>query len=104
MTLLTFTLSFAAAIASYVLMLDVGLGLRIFITRWFAATLEVRDYIFFESLENPSIATGFDKSGKPLAQDQSTWLADSKSFTNNVQAQLGLSFFLPVSWTYKKAK
>ncbi len=81
-----------------------GAGIRIFFTRYLALMLEVRDYIFFESLENPSIASGFDKSGKPLAQDSSTWLADSKSFTNNVQAQLGLSFFLPVSWTYKKAK
>ena len=81
-----------------------ALGLRIFFTRYLAAMLELRDYIFFESLENPSIASGLGPTGAPLAQDQTTWTAPDKSFTNNVQAQLGLSVFLPFSWSYKKAK
>jgi outer membrane beta-barrel protein len=79
-------------------------GMRIFFTRYLAAMLEIRDYIFFEDLENPGIASGTDAQGVPLAQDPSTWLAPDKSFTNNVQAQLGLSVFLPFSWTYKTAK
>ncbi len=81
-----------------------ALGIRIFFTRYLAAMLEIRDYIFWESLENPSIASGLGPTGAPLAQDASTWLAPDKSFTNNVQAQLGLSVFLPFSWSYKKAK
>jgi len=81
-----------------------AMGIRIFFTRYLAAMLEVRDYIFWEDLENPSIATGFNSAGRPLAQDPSTWLAGDSSFTNNVQAQLGLSVFLPFSWSYVQAK
>jgi outer membrane beta-barrel protein len=81
-----------------------AMGIRIFFTRYLAAMLEVRDYIFWEDLENPSIATGFNSAGRPLAQDPSTWLAPDSSFTNNVQAQLGLSVFLPFSWSYVQAK
>lgn len=81
-----------------------ALGIRIFFTRYLAAMLEVRDYIFWEDLENPSIASGLNSLGKPLAQDASTWLAPDSSFTNNVQAQLGISVFLPFSWSYQQAK
>ena len=66
--------------------------------------MEVRDYIFLDRLENPSIATGFDSKGRPKAQQESTWQADDKSFTNNIQAQLGLTLFLPLSWKYKLPK
>jgi hypothetical protein len=66
--------------------------------------LEVRDYMFLDDLENPAIATGFDANGNSRAQDESTWLAEDQSFTNNVQVQLGLSLFLPVSWEYQLPK
>lgn len=83
----------------------VGGGLRIFFNRWLAATFEVSDYIFFDELENPQIALGKDLKGKPLAQDPSTWLdSEGASFTNNVQAQVGLSVFLPFSWEYRLPK
>jgi outer membrane beta-barrel protein len=83
---------------------NVGGGIRIFFTRWLAATLEIRDYMFLDRLENPAIATGFDSDGNPRAQDESTWLADGREFTNNVQAQFGLSFFLPPTWEYELPK
>ncbi len=35
---------------------DLAVGLRIFLNRWFAVTLEVRDYIYNEQLENTCIA------------------------------------------------
>ncbi len=77
----------------------VGGGLRIFFNRWLAATLEISDYIFFDELENPLIAN------KAQAQDSSTWLdPGGASFTNNVQAQVGLSVFLPFSWEYRLPK
>jgi outer membrane beta-barrel protein len=83
----------------------VGGGLRIFFNRWLAATLEVSDYLFFDELENPLVAIGNDSKGNPNAQDQSTWLdPGGASFTNNVQAQLGLSVFLPFSWEYRLPK
>ncbi len=47
-----------------------------------------RDYIFFDKLENSHGRR--TRTGKPNAQDTSTWLAEGTSFTNNVQAQVGL--------------
>jgi outer membrane beta-barrel protein len=81
-----------------------GFGMRIFFTRYLSAMLEIRDYIFFDDLENPGIETGFEADGTPRAQNEETWLAEDASFTNNVQAQLGISVFLPFSWEYKLPK
>jgi len=72
-----------------------GLGLRIFINRWFGATLELRDYIFQERRENLTIA--------PNPTDQSTWVGD-KTLVNNVQFQLGASIFIPFSFDYRLPK
>ncbi len=78
---------------------NVGGGLRIFFNRWFAVMAEVRDYIFFDDLENPSVpATPAEQ------QDPANWLSPDASFTNNVQAQLGISIFLPFSWEYRLPK
>ncbi|HKQ70652.1 MAG TPA: outer membrane beta-barrel domain-containing protein, partial [Polyangiaceae bacterium] len=74
---------------------NVGIGLRVFFNRWFAATLEVRDYIFFDKLENTVVAAN--------PTDEKTWYGDTK-LTNNVQAQLGVSIFLPFSWEYRLPK
>ena len=73
-----------------------GIGLRIFFNRWFAAMLEVRDYIFIDQLENLEVDT-------VNPQDQSTWLGE-QTLTNAVQAQLGVSIFLPFSFEYRLPK
>jgi outer membrane beta-barrel protein len=75
---------------------NVGIGLRIFFNRWFAADLEVRDYIFQDKLENTQVVL-------TNKQDSNTWYGDNK-ITNNVQAQLGISIFLPTSWEYRLPK
>jgi len=84
---------------------DVGIGLRIFFNRWFAINLEVRDYIYDEKLENTCVAgtatASCPATGSPT--DPSTWYGAS-SITNNVQAQLGISVFLPFSWEYRLPK
>jgi outer membrane beta-barrel protein len=77
---------------------NAGLGLRIFFNRWFAAILEVRDYIYNEKLENLEIAAG------PAAQDKGTWFAKESTLTNHVQAQVGVSIFLPFSFEYRLPK
>ncbi|MDX2051117.1 MAG: outer membrane beta-barrel domain-containing protein [Polyangiaceae bacterium] len=77
---------------------NAGIGLRIYLSRWFAAVLEVRDYTFNDQLENLEVAS------TPEAQrDESTWLGD-KSLTWNVQAQAGVSFFLPPTFEYQLPK
>ncbi len=87
-----------------------GGGLRIFFNRWLAAVLEVTDYLYSEQLENTTIATGTStscsdstKNNLPAAQCPDTWIGGN-SITNNVQAQVGLSFFLPFTWEYKLPK
>ncbi len=82
---------------------NLGLGLRIFFNRWLALNLEVRDYIFQEQLENMAVAASGVKDCKNCATDPKTWNGET-SITNNIQAQLGLSVFVPFSWKYKLDK
>jgi outer membrane beta-barrel protein len=77
---------------------NAGLGLRIFFNRWFAATLEVRDYIYNEELEETTIAPTIAQ-----AQNKDTWYGESK-LTNNVAAQVGVSIFIPFSFDYRLPK
>jgi outer membrane beta-barrel protein len=80
--------------------MSVGLGLRVFLNRWFAVTMEVRDYIYVEQVENTEVA----KTQAEQRIDGATpWIKD-KPLTNNVQAQLGISIFLPFSWEYRLPK
>jgi outer membrane beta-barrel protein len=76
---------------------NAGLGLRIFFNRWFAAVIEVRDYIFVDKLENTEVS-----ATDPT--DPSTWYGKDNKLTNNVQAQLGVSIFLPFAWEYRLPK
>jgi len=83
---------------------DIGIGLRIFFNRWFAMNLEVRDYIYDEQLENTCVASSTNKcDGLTDPTNSATWYGSS-SITNNVQAQLGFSVFLPFSWEYRLPK
>jgi outer membrane beta-barrel protein len=77
---------------------NAGLGLRIFFNRWFAANLEVRDYIFNDKLESTSIPPTPDQQ-----VDKDNWFGESK-LTNAVQAQLGVSIFIPFSFDYRLPK
>jgi outer membrane beta-barrel protein len=86
---------------------DVGIGFRIFFTRWLAAIFEVRDIIFFDKIENIHVATG--ATTLPLSSPQNplnpnTWYDPNNHLTNDVQLQVGLSFFLPTSFEYRLPK
>ena len=88
---------------------DIGIGLRIFFNRWFAVNLEVRDYIYSEQIENTCVASASTPcalSGGGTTTDPTNsgaWYGPN-SITNNVQAQLGISVFLPFSWEYRLPK
>jgi len=77
---------------------NAGLGLRIFFNRWFAAVLEVRDYVFNDKLENLTIEASAARQA-----DKATWYGET-SLTNNVQAQIGAAIFLPFSFDYRLPK
>ncbi len=81
---------------------NAGIGLKIFLNRWFAAVLEVRDYIFLDKLENLEIASS-DAERADGGKGGKNWLDESK-LTNNVQAQLGFSVFVPFSFDYRLPK
>jgi outer membrane beta-barrel protein len=77
---------------------NIGLGARIFFNRWFAAILEVRNYIFMDQLENLDIPLS------PAAQqDSANWYGDDQ-LTIDVALQLGVSVFLPFSFEYRLPK
>jgi hypothetical protein len=80
---------------------DVGIGLRIFFNRWFAAVLELRDYIYSEQLESLTIAKSLTGTGS--VTDPNTWYGNNQ-LTNDFQAQVGVSVFLPFSWEYRLPK
>ncbi|MEM7515974.1 MAG: outer membrane beta-barrel domain-containing protein [Planctomycetota bacterium] len=76
---------------------NIGIGLRIFVTRFLGITLEFRDYAFLERFENLEV--------DPLnRQDPSTWLDDSPTFTNNITTQIGLTLFFPFTFDYRLPK
>ena len=85
---------------------DVGIGLRVFFSRWLAAGLEVRDMIFFDKLESKTVATGpttpATAANSPL--NPNTWYDSDTHFTNNIQLQVGISVFLPTSFDYRLPK
>jgi outer membrane beta-barrel protein len=86
---------------------DIGLGFRIFFNRWIAATLEVRDIIFFDKIENVQVASGstsLSLSDKQNPLNPNTWYDPQNQLTNAVQLQVGLSFFLPTSFEYRLPK
>lgn len=75
---------------------NAGLGLRVFFNRWLAAFIEMRDYIYNEKLENTDVS-------KTNPKDENTWFGESR-ITNAVQAQFGISIFVPFTWTYRLPK
>jgi outer membrane beta-barrel protein len=77
---------------------NAGVGLRIFFNRWFAAVLEVRDYVFNDKLESLTY-----NAVPAIAQNKATWYGNT-SLTNNVQAQFGAAIFLPFSFDYRLPK
>jgi outer membrane beta-barrel protein len=81
---------------------NAGIGLRIFFNRWFAAVLEVRDYVFNDKLESLT-SSKIPGDGPNGAGNPSTWYGET-SLTNNVQAQLGAAIFIPFSFDYRLPK
>ncbi|MCA9580747.1 MAG: outer membrane beta-barrel domain-containing protein [Myxococcales bacterium] len=83
---------------------NLGVGIRIFITRWLAIYGELRDYAYLEELEALEVAPGSSEVGAacPAGQrcDEATWTQDSPSLTNNVTAHIGLTIFIPFEFDY----
>jgi outer membrane beta-barrel protein len=77
---------------------NVGLGIRIFLTRYLTVFTEFRAYMWPDQYENVDVAPG------PGRNDPSTWLEPDSSFVANTSIQLGLTLFLPIKFDYRLPK
>ena len=77
---------------------NLGIGLRVFVTRWLAIFAELRNYMYLEQLENLQVALGADRT------DPSTWVESGPAFVNNVTAHIGLTIFLPFDFEYHQPR
>jgi outer membrane beta-barrel protein len=78
---------------------NVGIGLRVFVTRYFTIFGELRDYIYLEKLENLNVKLGSDRE-----ELKSAWIDQNATLTNNVTAQIGVSIFFPFTFDYRYPK
>lgn len=79
---------------------NLGLGLRIFLTRYLAIATEIRNYMYMEKLENITPPMEWSESERA---DKDRWIGDSK-FTNNVMWHFGVCVYFPFNVTYKYEK
>lgn len=73
---------------------NIGIGIRVFVTRWLAIFGEIRNYMYLEQLEALDVALG------DARLSQETWTQDAPAFTSNVTAHLGFTIFLPFDFEY----
>jgi outer membrane beta-barrel protein len=76
---------------------NVGIGLRVFVTKWLSIFGEIRDYIYMEKLEN--LQVDLDNRVQPA-----TWTDPNSKLTNNVTVALGFSMFFPFTFDYSYPK
>jgi outer membrane beta-barrel protein len=81
---------------------NLGIGLRVFVTRWLAIFGEIRNYMYLEQLEALEVALGEQRfNGPGDGLEGNTWVQDSVAFTSNVTVHLGLTIFLPFDFEYR---
>jgi outer membrane beta-barrel protein len=76
---------------------NVGIGLRVFVTKWLSIFGEIRDYLYMEKLEN--LQVDLDGRGQ-----ETTWTDPNSKLTNNVTVALGFSMFFPFTFDYSYPK
>ena len=78
---------------------NVGLGLRIFLTRYLTFFTEFRAYMWPDKFENVRVAPNpVDRA------DSSTWLQSGSTFVANTSIQIGITLFLPIKFEYRLPK
>jgi len=77
---------------------NAGIGLRVFVTRYFTVFGELRDYIYLEKLENLQVELG------DAREEESTWIDEEATLTNNVALHVGITLFFPFTFDYRYPK
>lgn len=80
------------------LSINLGLGVRIFLSRWLTLFVEFRDYLFFEQFENDEVGLLDDR------ENEGTWAASDSTPFHNLSAQVGFTVFLPTTFEYRRPK
>lgn len=84
---------------------NLGVGIRIFVTRWLSIFGELRDYAFLENQENPVVFPERSQELRAMGlsdrRDEDTWQESSPSLNNNVTAHVGLTIFFPFEFDYE---
>ncbi len=86
---------------------NVGVGIRIFVSRFLSIFTEFRNYMYLERFENTEVGLDTidsDGDGTSDRLDQDTWLSGSNTFTNNTSVHVGFTIFFPFSFEYKLPK
>ena len=76
---------------------NVGIGLRVFVTRYLSIFTEFRDYMWLEQYEARTV-----DPVNPL--DPSTWEEEDTDFFNNASVQVGVTIFFPFKFEYRLPK
>jgi outer membrane beta-barrel protein len=74
---------------------NLGIGLRVFVSRWFAIFGEVRNYMYLEQLEALDVGLGDARF------QEETWTQDTPAFTSNFTVHVGFTIFLPFEFDYR---
>lgn len=77
---------------------NAGIGLRVFVTKFFTVFGELRDYIYLEKLENLQVELGDQR------EDKTTWIDEEATLTNNVALHVGITLFFPFTFDYRYPK
>jgi outer membrane beta-barrel protein len=75
-----------------------GIGVRVFLSKWFTIFAELRAYPYLEKLENLRVALGDQR------KDKSKWLDSSSTIVTNVIGSVGFTMYLPFTFDYKLPK
>ena len=87
---------------------NIGVGARIFLTKYVAIFIQFLDYMYMEKLENiePWLSETTNPGDAAWGQSRynpDTWLGDSK-FTNDMMLHVGASIFFPFTFDYEFPK
>jgi len=77
---------------------NVGMGLRVFLSRFLTFFTEFRDYAYLEKFENLEVALGGQRT------EASTWFASGSTLVNNTTVQVGFTLFFPFTFEYHLPK
>ncbi len=84
---------------------NLGLGVRVFVTRFLGIFLEFRDYAYLEKFENLEVSADNGPCESPGTRcNPDTWFSDSTTFSNNATVHVGFTIFFPFTFEYALPK